>query len=198
MGNDWKGLYKERLITAKDAVKRIKSGDRVSVPQAAGEAKEIILALVDNKHAYRDVEICQMLPMGGAIYAEPGLEQHFRHTSQFVGRQTRETVKNGHGDYTPCYFSQIPNLWGRTLPLNAAVIHVSPPDEHGHCSYGVSVDYSIHAVKNAKENGGTVIAQVNKHMPRTLGECVVHVSEMDCIVEHDEPLTELAPLSYPI
>ncbi|MCL2408925.1 MAG: 4-hydroxybutyrate CoA-transferase [Oscillospiraceae bacterium] len=191
MENDWKSLYKERLCTAKDAVKRIKSGDRVAASHAAGEAKEIIRALVENKDDYRDVEICQMLPMGGSTYAEPGYEEHFRHISQFVGGQTRATIKAGHGDYTPCYFSQIPNLWGRTLPLNVAIIHVSPPDEHGYMSCGVSVDYSIHAAKNARENDGIVIAQVNKHMPRTLGESFVHVSEIDCIVEHNEPLTEL-------
>jgi 4-hydroxybutyrate CoA-transferase len=121
------------------------------------------------------------------------LEQHFRHLSQFVGGMTRETIKAGHGDYTPCYFFQIPGLWSRTLPLNAAIIHVSLPDEHGYCSYGVSVDYSGHAAVNARHNGGVVIAQINKYMPRTLGDCFIHVSQMDCIVEHDEPITELAP-----
>ena len=190
---DWKTIYSEHLMTAEEAVKRIKSGDRVATPHAAGEAKHIIRALVANKDAYRDVEICQMLPMDGAIYAKPGLEENFRHVSQFVGGMTRETIRAGHGDYSPCYFSQIPNLWGRTLPLNVAIIHVSLPDEHGYCSCGVSVDYSCHAAKNAKENGGIVIAQVNKYMPRTLGDSFVHVSQMDCIVEYDEPITELAP-----
>ena len=190
---NWRTLYNERLTTAEDAVKRIKSGDRIAIPHAAGEAKHIIRALVENKDAYCDVEICQMLPMDGAIYAKPGLEKHFRHISQFVGGMTRETIKAGHGDYSPCYFSQIPNLWGRTLPLNAAIIHVSLPDEHGYFSCGVSVDYSRHAVINAKENGGVVIAQVNKYMPRTLGDSFVHISQIDSIVEHDEPITELAP-----
>lgn len=190
---DWKSLYNERLTSAGEAVKRIRPGDRVAVPHAAGEAKHIVRALVENKEAYRGVEICQMLPMDGAIYAKPGLEPYFKHISQFVGGMTRETIKQGHGDYSPCYFSQIPNLWGRTLPLNAAVIHVSPPDEHGCFSCGVSVDYSIHAAVNAKQNGGTVIAQVNKYMPRTLGDSFVHMSQIDCVVEHDEPITELPP-----
>ena len=190
---DWKSIYKKRLTTAAAAVSQIKSGDRISTSNAAGEAKRIIEALVANKDAYKDVEICQMLPITGATYANPGMEKHFRHISLFVGGMTRETIKAGHGDYTPCYFSQIPNLWGRTLPLNAAVIHVSSPDEHGYCSCGVAVDYSLHALENAKANGGVVIAQVNRHMPRTLGDTFVHVSKMDCIVEHDEPITELAP-----
>ena len=189
----WKTLYNKRLTSAHDAVDRIKSGNRVATSNAAGEAKHIIRALVENKDAYRDVEICQMLSMDGAIYAKPGLEKHFRHISQFVGGMTRETIKAGHGDYTPCYFSQIPNLWSRTLPLDVAIIHVSSPDEHGYCSYGVSVDYSLHAAKNARENGGIVIAQINKYMPRTLGDSFVHISQMDCIVEYDEPITELQP-----
>jgi len=130
-----------------------------------------------------------MLPLTGATYAKPGLESHFRHNSQFVGGMTRETVKAGHGDYTPCYFSQIPNLWSRTLPLDVAIIHVSSPDEHGYCSCGVSVDYNLHAVENAK----LVIAQINKYMPRTLGESFVHVSNMDYIVEYDEPISVLNP-----
>ena len=190
---NWKTLYKERLVAAEEAVTRIKSGDRIATSNAAGEAKHIIRALVQNKDAYRDVEICQMLPMDGAIYLKPGLEQHFRHVSQFVGGMARETIKAGHGDYTPCHFSQIPNLWDRTLPLNAAIVNVSLPDKLGYCSCGVAVDYSIHAVANARKNGGVVIAQVNKYMPRTLGDSFVHVSHMDCIVEHDEPITELAP-----
>jgi len=189
----WRELYNERLVTADEAVKRIKSGDRLATPHAAGEAKHIMKALVANKDAYRDVEICQMLPMDGAVYAKPGLEAHFRHISQFVGGMSRETIKLGHGDYSPCYFSQIPNLWGRTLPLNAAVVHVSPPDEHGYFSCGVSVDYSIHAAVNARQNGGIVIAQVNKYMPRTLGDSFLHISQIDCVVEYDEPITELAP-----
>jgi len=190
---DWKYEYGKRLVSAAEAVRHIKPGDRISTSNAAGEAKHIVRALVENKGAYENVEICQMLPLDGAIYANAGLERHFRHISLFVGAMTRETIKAGHGDYTPCYFSQIPNIWGRTLPLNAAVVHVSTPDRHGFCSCGVSVDYSLHAAENAKANGGIVIAQVNAYMPRTHGDTFIHVSKMDYIVEHDEPITELPP-----
>ena len=186
---NWKEVYNQRLTTAEEAVKHIKSGNRVATPHAAGEAIHMMKALVDNKEAYRDVEICQMLPMTGALYAKPGLEKHFRSNSQFVGGMTRETIKLGHGDYTPCYFSQIPRLWERTLPLDVAIVHVSSPDRHGYCSCGVSVDYSLHMARNAK----IVIAQVNRHMPRTLGDTFIHISQMDYIVEHDEPLTQLPP-----
>lgn len=186
---DWKEQYNDRLTTAQEAVRHIKSGDRVSLSHAVGEPSYIIDAMVENRENYRDVEITHMVPMGKSPYAQPGIEPYFRHNSVFVGGTTRQTIKDGHGDFTPCYFSQIPNLWNRTMPLDVAVIHVSPPDEHGYCSLGVSVDYSKHAAGQAK----LVIAQVNKYMPRTLGDSFVHVSNMDLIVEHDAPLIELQP-----
>ena len=182
-------MYQKRLTTSQEAVKRIKSGDRISISHAAGEPTHIIDAMVANREAYRDVEICHMVPLGECAYAQPGMEAYFRHNAIFVGARTRNTIKDGHGDFTPCYFSQIPNLWSRTLPLDVALIHVSPPDKHGYCSLGVSVDYSKHAVEQAK----MVIAQINPQMPRTLGDSFIHVSQMDHIVEYDAPLIELPP-----
>jgi len=186
---DWKETYKERLCTAAEAVRHISDGQRVSIGHAVGEPSHIVDAMVANHEAYKDVEITHMLPMGKSEYAQPGMEEHFRHNSLFVGGTTRNTIKDGHGDVTPCYFSQIPNLWGRTMPLDVAIVHVSSPDEHGFCSLGVSVDYSKHAVKQAK----LVIAQVNKYMPRTMGDSFLHISQFDYIVEHDAPLIELPP-----
>jgi 4-hydroxybutyrate CoA-transferase len=186
---NWKAIYDSRLIPAEEAVRQIKSGDRVSVAHAVGEPSHILDAMVANREAYRDVEIVHMVPMGKAEYAQPGMEAYFRHNAVFVGAKTRKTIQDGHGDVTPCYFSQIPLLWSRTLPLDVALIHVSTPDEHGYCSLGVSVDYSKHAVEQAK----IVIAQVNAHMPRTLGDSFVHVSQMDHIVAHDEPILTLSP-----
>jgi len=182
-------MYQKRLTTSQEAVKRIKSGDRISISHAAGEPTHIIDAMVANREAYRDVEICHMVPLGECAYAQPGMEAYFRHNAIFVGARTRNTIKEGHGDFTPCYFSQISNLWSRTLPLDVALIHVSPPDKHGYCSLGVSVDYSKHAVEQAK----MVIAQINPQMPRTLGDSFIHVSQMDHIVEYDAPLIELPP-----
>ena len=186
---DWRKIYNERLTTASEAVKKIKSGDRVSLAHAVGEPLHIVNALVENREAYRDVEIVHMVPRGAAEYAQPGMEQYFRHNALFVGAQTRKTVQNGHGDFTPCYFSQVPHIWERTLPLDVAIIHVSTPDEHGYCSFGVSVDYSKHAAHASK----LVIAQVNAHMPRTLGDSFIHVSQMDFIVEHNQPILTLQP-----
>lgn len=186
---DWKEVYAQRLCTADEAVKQIKSGDRISVGHAVGEPSCLLEALVRNKEQYAGVEITHMVPMGKAEYAQPGMEEHFRHISQFVGPVTRGTIKAGHGDFVPCFFSQIPNQLDATLKPDVAMVNVSPPDEHGYCSFGVSVDYTKHSTEVAP----LVIAQVNKHMPRTLGDCFIHVSEIDCIVEHDEPVIELAP-----
>jgi len=183
----WKTLYNERRTTAQEAVTLIQSGNRISMSHAAGEPSHLLDAMVANHKAYRDVEIIHLVPIGKTEYAQPGMENSFRINGLFLGTKTRKTVQDGHGDFTPCYLSQIPSLWRGALPLDVALIHVSKPDEHGYCSLGVSVDYSKAAVDDAK----IVIAQVNSFMPRTLGDSFVHVSQIDCIVEHDAPLIAL-------
>lgn len=184
---DWKQLYHERLTTAEHAVNYIKSGDRVSIGHSVGEPTHLVDAMVANREAYRNVEITHMVPMGKCDYAQPGMEPYFRHIAQYVGGPTRNTIKAGHGDFVPCYFSRIPYQFDTTLPPDVALINVSPPDAHGWCSFGVSVDYTKRSAEVAK----LVIAQVNRHMPRTLGNSFIHVSDMDVIVEHDAPLIEL-------
>ena len=186
---DWKNIYNERLTSAHEAVKAIKPYDRIAIGNAVVEPSFVVNAMVENHKAYRDVEIVHMVSMGESLYVKPGMEPYFRHNSVFVGPKTRETIIAGHGDYTPCFFSQIPNLFHRTLPLNVAIVHVSPPDGHGFCSFGVSVDYTMAAAQQAQ----LVIAQVNPQMPRTLGDSFIHVSEIDYIVEHDAPIIELPP-----
>lgn len=133
---DWKAIYRQKLTTAQEAVKHIKSGDRVSLSHAVGEPTHIIEAMVANREAYRNVEITHMISMGQSKYAQPGMEPYFRHNSLFVGGTTRKTVRDGHGDFTPCYFSEIPNLWHRTMPLDVAVIHVSRPMNMATAAWG--------------------------------------------------------------
>jgi 4-hydroxybutyrate CoA-transferase len=186
---DWKSIYKERLTTAAEAVKRIKPGDRVAVGHSVGEPTHLVNAMIENKEAYRDVEIIHMVPMGKAPYAQSGMEPYFRHNALFVGGTTRETIKNGHGDFTPCYFHRIPDAIRTALRPDVTLVAVSPPDKHGFCSCGVSIDYT----KVASDVAVTLIAQINKHMPRTLGDTFLHVSQFHCIVEHDSPLIELPP-----
>lgn len=184
---NWRAQYASKRMTAPEAVSRISSGNRVATPNAAGAPGHLLEALVNRKEELEDVEIVHMVPLGKTTYAEPGMERHFRHNSVFAGASTRDTIMAGHGDYTPCFFHKIPELFETTLPLDAAFIHVSPPDEHGYMSLGVSVDYSKRAAETAK----LVIAQVNQCMPRTLGDSFVHISDVNCIVEFDQPIIEL-------
>lgn len=177
-------------MSAEEAVSKIKSNDRVVIGHATGEALDIVDAMVENKENYENVEIVHMVAMGKGEYAKPGMEKHFRHNSLFVGATTRDAVSSGRGDFTPCYFYQVPNLFRKGyLPVDVAIIQVSEPDKQGYCSFGISNDYTKPAAESAK----LVIAEVNKNMPRTLGDSFIHVSDIDCIVEVSHPLIELKP-----
>lgn len=183
----WQEIYEQRKMTAEEAIRRIHSGDRVVIGHAVGVPLAITDVMVEHKEDYEDVEIVQMVSQGNAKFCEPGTEGHFRLNSFFVGSQSRPAVKEGRGDFTPCCFSDVPALLRETLPVDVAIIQVSPPDRHGYVSCGVSVDYTLPAAKCAK----LVIAQVNREMPRTLGDTALHVSEIDCFVEIDHPVLEL-------
>ena len=182
----WQDIYEQRKMSPEEAVRLIYSGDRVVIGHAVGVPLAITDVMVEHRKDYKDVEIIQMVSQGNAKFCEPGTEGHFRLNSLFVGAQSRPAVKEGRGDFTPCCFSDVPSLL-RELTVDAAVIQVSPPDRHGYVSCGVSVDYTLPAAKCAK----TVIAQVNRRMPRTLGDTCLHVSEIDCFVEIDHPVLEI-------
>lgn len=184
---DWKEIYNDRLMTAEEAVRKIKSGDRVVIGHAVGEPSYVIGKMVENKDEYENVELVHMVAMGKGEYCQPGMEKHFRHNSIFVGACTRDAVNNGRGEFTPSFFYEVPKLFKTTMPVDVALIQVTPPDAHGYVSLGVSVDYTKPAAQAAK----TVIAQVNDRMPRTMGEAYMHVSEIDCFVEHSAPIIEL-------
>ncbi len=186
---DWKSIYQSRITTLEEAVKKIKSGDRVVVEHACGEPSELLAAMVENAEAYRDVEVVHMVAMGKALYAQPGMEKHFRHNSIFVGGTTRDAIASGRGDFTPCYFSRIPKLFTSTLPVDVALITVSEPDADGKFSLGISVDYTMAAVKAAK----LVIAQVNDQMPYTMGNSFLTVDDIDCFIPLSAPVITLSP-----
>jgi len=186
---DWKIAYREKCCTAKEAVSHIKSGDRVVVAHGTGEPWPLCDAMVANYAQYENVEIIHMVAMGKAGYCAPKMEKHFRHNSLFLGGATRKAIAEGRGDFTPVYFSGVPELLRTKLHPNIALIQLSLPDDHGYCSFGISVDYT----KPAAECADTVIALVNPQMPRTLGDSFIHVSELDYIVEMDVPLIELQP-----
>jgi len=187
---DWKSDYAGKVVTAAEALKVVKSADRVVFAHACGEPLDLVDALVARAPELERVEINHMVAMGKGEYCEPEYADSFYHKSLFVGATSREAVKDGRGDYIPVFFSEIPKLFCEGyLPPDVALVHVSPPDKHGYCSFGISVDYTKPAAQVAK----TVIAQVNPNMPRTHGDAFIHVSEIDHIVESEQDIIELQP-----
>jgi acyl-CoA hydrolase len=148
----------------------------------------IVEALVGRYRELEGVEIVHLHTEGPAHYVRPGMSGHFRHNALFVGPNVREAVKDGRADFTPVFLSQAPSLFETTLPLDVAMIQVSPPDRSGYCSLGISIDCAKPAALAAK----TVIAQVNDRMPRTLGDSFLHVSQIDYLVPFRAALTEVA------
>jgi 4-hydroxybutyrate CoA-transferase len=186
---NWREIYASRLTTAEEAVSKIKSGDRVVLSHACGEPIYLVDTMVAHREQYRNVEIVQMVPMGHCRYCEPGMEPYFRLNALFVGGATREAIAAGRADFTPCSFAKVPALFDKHMPVDVALISVTPPDRYGMCSLGISVDYALSAIRNAK----LVIAQVNDQMPYTYGNSRVPVNQIDYFVEHSAPLPELPP-----
>lgn len=185
----WQETYKNKLISAEAAALKIKAGDRVVMGHAAAEPTSIIEEMVKNKENYSNVEIVHMLVLGKAQYAQLGMEKYFKDNAIFVGGTTREDVNSGRGDYTPCFFHELPRMLRESLPVDVALIQVTPPDEYGYSSYGVSNDYTKPAAECAK----LVIAEVNDQMPRTMGDSFIHISDIDYLVENSHPIIELKP-----
>lgn len=174
-----------KYVTAAEAVQVVKSGDRVYVQAAAATPTVLTKALAERANELKDVEICHLHTEGDAPYANPELAASFHVNSFFIGANVRHTLKAGNGSYTPVFLSELPLLFRKkVVVLDVVFIHVSPPDSHGYCSLGVSVEASIAAIENAK----IVIAQVNKNMPRTFGDGILHVSEINYLVEVDVPI----------
>lgn len=180
-------------VTAAEAVKVIKSNNRVYIQAAAAAPQSLIQALSARHEELEKVEICHLHTEGAAPYANPEFRDSFHINSFFIGKNVRHTLKAGNGSYTPVFLSELPSLFKRNIvDLDVAFIHVSVPDRHGYCSLGVSVEATLAAIDNAT----TVIAQVNKFMPRTHGAGIIHVSEIDIFVEDHQPLpghTVVAP-----
>jgi len=185
---DWTSIYRSRVTTSEQAVEGIRSGDRVWIHPGCNTPKILIDAMVARAPELEDVEVVHILTLAPAPYAEPEMEGHFRHRSLFTGANVRAAVNDGRADFVPIHLHDVPALITQgQMPIDVALIHISQPDEHGFCSYGVGVD----ATKAVVENARTVIALVNRQMPRTLGDSFVHVSKLGKVVEVDEPLIEL-------
>ena len=178
--------YHSKLCSADFAVQAIKSHDRVFMTGNCSVPKELLGALVRRAPELEDVEIVQVLTIGPADYVAPEMQGHIRVNSLFISHNVRKAVNEGRADFTPIFLSQIPHALRdpKLLRPDVAMIHCSPPDEHGFCTFGVEVGLT----KPAAESARIVIAEVNDRMPRTLGDSFIHVSR----------LTHIVPVSYPI
>ncbi|MFW6137161.1 MAG: acetyl-CoA hydrolase/transferase family protein [Candidatus Aminicenantaceae bacterium] len=184
----WVDDYKKKLVAAEDAVAEIKSHQRVYISGNAATPYVLAEALAARKEELRSVELVHVLLLGDDPFSKPGMEGHFRHNSLFVGPADRQAINEGRADYVPIFLYQIPGLfYSKQMPIDVAMLHLSPPDEHGFMSYGVEILCS----KAAAESADVVIAQVNEKMPRVLGDSFIHISRLDKIVEVSEPLPEL-------
>jgi len=171
-----------QITTPEDALASLRDGMRVYLHGGAATPTPLIEALAQRSRELTGIETVSLHLEGPAPHVDPALEGHLRHNALFIGANVRKAVQAGRADFTPVFLSDIPALFeGGTLPLDVALIQVSPPDEHGYCSLGVSVDVARTAARSA----GYVIAEVNRQMPRTLGESMIHVSEIDAAVETD-------------
>lgn len=178
-----------KIQTADEAMQYIKSGMRLFIQGSAATPLALLRALADRKEDLKDVELVSMSTYGGDIFNEPGFEKHFYINSLFVSANVRHLVNTDAGDYIPVFLSEIPKLFeSGILPLDVALIHVSPPDSHGYCSLGTSVDTTRAAIAGAKH----IIAQVNRRMPRTHGDGIVHISSFNSVVYADEDLPEVS------
>lgn len=174
-----------KLVDVNEAVGHVKSGDRVFIHGAAMTPKALINALCENASSLRDVELLHMHTEGDAPYAQEQYQESFKVNAAFVAGNVRSAVNSGHGDYIPIFLSEIHLLFKRgILPLDIAFIQVSPPDKHGYCSLGTSIDVTLSAVEEAK----MVIAQINPNVPRSHGDGIIHQDQIDFGVEVEVPI----------
>ncbi|HIE24845.1 MAG TPA: acetyl-CoA hydrolase/transferase family protein [Anaerolineales bacterium] len=186
---DWKTRYKDRILSAKDVIEVIKSGDRVFLTGNVSVPYTLLDALVDRAPELQDVEIVQALTVGAPAYSSPEMEGHLRVNTMFISGNIRSAVQSGRADFTPVLLSEFPLLFKNGhLPLDVALIHVSIPDEHGFCSLGVEVGLT----KTAAESAKIIIAEVNEQMPRTLGDAFIHISRINHIVPVDYEIAEMS------
>ena len=177
-----------RYQTAASAVTAIESGNRIFVQGSAATPLHLLRAMINRRHELKDVELVSISTMGDGIFDVPDFSKSFFVNSLFVSESTRSIVNSNDGEYIPIFLSEIPLLFERNLlPIDIALVHVSPPDKHGFCSLGTSVDITRSAIKHAKH----VIAQVNHRMPRTHGDGIIHIKEINEMVNIDEALPEV-------
>ncbi len=189
--DEWKERFPEKFVTPDQAFSNIHRGDRIFVGTGCGKpqflVEEIVRYVKDHPKAFFDAEVLHIWTLGVAPYMREEFKRNFRHNAFFISANTRDEVNKGLADYTPIFLSQVPDLfYRRVVPIDVALVQVSPPDDYGYMSLGISVDIGRAAVDSA----GCVICQVNAEMPRVHGDTFVNIEDVDCIVPHDEPLLE--------
>jgi 4-hydroxybutyrate CoA-transferase len=183
----WIEAYREKRRSAEEAVKCIRSGDCVYLHAGGSNPETLVRAMVGRASELRDVRVVHLLTAGSAEYVRPEMAASFHHVALFAGPNVRDAINEGRADFVPIFLSEVEALFSSgAMPIDVALIHVTPPDEHGFCSFGVSID----STKTACERARIVIAQVNSKMPRTLGDCFIHVNKIRYVVEVDDELPE--------
>lgn len=193
----WMDHYGSRQVTADEAAALIDRGNNIVTGHAAGEPQLFLEALVKRQNQLENVAIIHGLGLGPGIYCQPDIDpRHIYHHTVFGGTHTRKAIQEGRALFTPMHFSDLPKAYrDKTLRVDVAAVQLSPPDRYGYCSFGISVDYARAAVESAS----LVIAEVNPNMPRTCGNTLVHVTEIDYFVESERPLIEMRkPVIGPI
>lgn len=186
---DLNKLYQSRVVSAEEAVKKIQSGQRIFLTGNCSTPQTVLAALVKHAPNLRDVEICQALSVGPADYVSPEMEGHMRVNTMFISANIRKAVQEGRADFTPVLLSEFPLLFkNKHLPVDVALVHLSPPDEHGFLSFGIENGLT----KSAAESARVIIAEVNQQMPRTLGDSFIHLSRLNFIVPVNYQLAEMS------
>ncbi|MCA8912200.1 MAG: 4-hydroxybutyrate CoA-transferase, partial [Planctomycetes bacterium] len=154
-----------KYVSAAEAVANIKSGERVFIGSGASEPNELVKAMTARSGELRDVNVLHILTLGDAPYVDPEYADSFRHTAFFIGHNVRKAVQEGRADFMPIFLGEIPGLFHERLPLDWALVQLSPPDKHGYCTVGVAADVVVSAIRHARN----VVAEINPAMPRTWG-----------------------------
>jgi 4-hydroxybutyrate CoA-transferase len=184
----WAEIYRRKVTSAEEAVEVVHPGDHVWLHAGCNNPEELLKALVARAAELHDVEVTHLLTFGAADHVDQRYAGSFRHRALFIGPNVRQAVNEGRADWVPVFLSEIPGLIrSEVIPVDVAFIQISPPDEHGFCSYGVGVE----CTKAASETARSVVALVNRRMPRSLGDCFIHVSRLTHVVEIDRPVVEL-------
>lgn len=183
----WQEIYQSKLTTAEEAIKLIHDGDKIVTGFACGEPIHIEKALAAHYKEYKNLEIINMLTLVESPWAMQEFKGHIKLNTLFASKSTRASVNSGDSEFTTSHFYEIPDIIENYICPRVSIVMVSPPDEHGYVSFGTTVDYT----KGTTDYCEVVIAQVNKHMPRTFGNSIKHVRDFTCFVEYDEPLPEV-------